>query len=328
MATALLKRMNPSQATAPLKAAETSSESLETAYEFIGSQQYGKARSLLLKFLKSFEPADENPIRSAQCHIAMAHTYPGKANDSEKHVLQAKNLLNIALAKILQLSKEEKIKSCLGIRSIYRELANLEKLVTSDELTVCDDVNDKIEECSKHIPALWDFYDQLVPILDIPEESNPEKVKRILDDALQILGQEGTSDFVLAKAVYHGLFAKAFPKGCLERTENSELALTFALKAHSQINLFIHKHGNLFVYERFRELFLMLQSLLPQNAKISELYNKLQTLAPENRVRKNHRVSKGPVGDPLKVLRLFVILAFAFVVIGSVVLNRRYTQTT
>lgn len=322
LATNLLQQLLP-QAAVPLQTAETPSKDLESVYALINTQQYEKARALLVEFLKLFEPADEHPASSAKCHIAMAHTYPDKSSDLQKHVLQAQSLLDEALRKTLthSLPEEVKIRNCLGLRLIYRDLANS---VSSDELIFAEEVANKIEQCSENIPALWDFYDRLAPIQAFPKKSHAKEVKKIIDDALQILNKD-TTDFVLAIAVGYGLLAMAFPQASEECAQSSQLALEYAIDAYSKINTFTNHHGKAFVYEKFGELFSMLKSLFPANPKIKQIYTNLHALAPKSNVRKGRKVTKEPVGDPLKALKIFVIL-FAFAVISAVVLGRHYSK--
>ena len=304
-------------------------EKYKQACQLLKERHYEQARSLFLELINTFGQDESHLTDSAACRLGVAHSHLKGSAERKDFALQAKKLLDDAFVNALDddVSDEATIDSFNVIRNLYGEVS---LLVPADETAVHDDVKDKIEECSRRIPALTTFYDKLQEAQDLFNRGVFDKAREILLAVMPTILDSDDVEFLLARSAGNMLIASTLPSG-ETRLQKSLEAQTQAFEAYDRKEELLRISQPTKVYDTFIHLFADLSILIPDNAEIKNKLAECKKLHRSSVIRpfkeadgKGIKVTKDPVGDYWKPLRLFIAFGFATaVIVGAALLGRR-----
>jgi len=290
----------------------------ELAHKLINIRRLGIAQCIFLELLKFFENDESSLAISAQCHIGLAYIYADESFDQQLHLNQAKNYLDTALENNLKVDlSKATFKNLRDIKTLYRTIKDLDP---KNLLGLHVAITKKIKTCTTNIPLLSNFYDELTYAKNISSE-NCEKAIEIVSTALKTLTEDKLA-YNLARAKGYTLIAEMVSEKAAS-DQNSNLALTYALKAYGNYAESFIKNHRIQIYEQFIELFLRLRELLPNSPAIKEklkecMCNQYEPISRESRGKNDHKVSNEPAGGRWKQVKILVAFFFATTVIVGI----------
>jgi hypothetical protein len=289
-----------------------------------------QARTLFVELIKDM-PKTATLLFLADCKLGLAYTYPADSEDRTQAAILAKTDLDRVYENRSawdSLNAEEKVNRYKYLRVCLKDF---EILVQDDMSSLENSVELQIEECSRHIPLLSDFYDKLNEDAHLQEN---EAKREVFNQALEMIEGHEEPDYLLARAF--GTTSLALT--CKPGDENpfSLTALAQAIIAYQKKEaLFTSDQAKLTTLNLFDKLFHNLiqlfsdsETLVAINRMFEECREELALLEGSVPKDKNspRKVSKEPV-DSWKTARLIIAFGFAAIVIASAfVLGRRYVS--
>jgi hypothetical protein len=326
----------PSPTSAKLRSKEQAKDQqLQQKYneacELIDSQPE-QARALFFELIEGTPIAEDRLIFLASCKIGYAYTWPEDSQERNDAALIAKATLDQVYGnRSAWDSLGEEAKIIHQYKYLRSCLKNFENLVRNEVISLEDNVKLQIEECTRHIPLITDFYDKLIEGDRLEED---EAKREVYHQALKMIEGFEEPGYLLARAF--GVTNLALTYRFDDNNLFSIGAITQTVLAYQQREaLFTSDQAKLTTLNQFSKLFHHLIQLFSDGSEQLVAINKMleeciQELArckssiPKDGPKVSPRVSKEPV-DPWKTVKLVIAFGFAAVVIaGAFVLGRRY----
>jgi hypothetical protein len=319
----------PSSTTAPLISAEqTGDPFLEKYQEACRFFNHNKedARPSFLELIEALQKTETDLLFLADCQLQLVLTYPEGHCDRNQSIIDAKQTLGRVYKTRNtwdSLNEEKKINRYKHLRRCLVQLA----CITPGVMTP-NNIASQIEECTRHIPLLTDFYDKM-------DEGVQNRSAEIFIQALEMIAEHKEPNYLLARA--YGTLQHALI--CNVKEDRTRLALeaqaqTFAAYEAKDV-LLVNDIAKLKTLNLFCKLFAKLSQLFPADFDISEKLSECQKEAllldsaledTEVSPTNSPRVTKEPVNS-WKTARLIIAFGFAAIVIaGAFVLGRRYVS--
>jgi hypothetical protein len=245
--------------------------------------------------------------------------------------VKAKDLLDTAFEEALKGDAIDMITNFQKMRNLYEELT---PLVPLDQTVFHGDVKAKLEECSRRIPVLSNFYKKLIYALKLLSQGQPDRARDLLGTVMPTIEGNDKAEFILARA-HARLFSSKLPGDSSKKHLEEAQDLAFAAYERRE-ELYTNEDAKITALKLFKTVFEELRRLIPTDDAVHLLIKvKLEKCRKEldlqpteepdsGKTPPDRKVTPDPVADYWKPARLFIAFSFAAaVIVGTAVLGRR-----